>query len=244
MARDSRKNLQLSVNVEYDVQNFKKIPESVQVLYDQVLDQYGVDVIDYVRRFVGSSEHKAIGPGPHPHRNEKTEDGKPEHNFSWEDTGKLGDAVHYRKVSRGYLRTVEIFVDPIEINGRLVDYGTFLEVGWHPLIPIKGGGVRPSGNFYAYPWLSRSLALANSKVMKNIMRLWKTTTKPLEGQIRVVGKGRSKSGTGVWANKFVFNQNITADVADYGKLKEMTGFLKEQVKIPVLGNIFFPDGVK
>lgn len=231
MARDPKKNLQLSISVEYDVYNWKLWEAQVQENIDTTLTKYGEAVVEQAKRLVEPPDN--IGPGPHPHGRDDND--KRRHGFVWEDTGKLAEAVHYRLVTRGFLRTVEIYVDPIQIDGRIVDYGTFLEVGWHPVVPTKQG-MKVTGNFYAYPWLSLSLAYANKRILAGIA----TELKKGLPQFHVFGKARSAGGTGtkVQANKFKISENITSAVDTFTSRapsheERITGWLKPSFKEPI-----------
>lgn len=204
MARKSHKNLQLSVSVEYNVYNWKLWEQQTQDNIEMVLRAYGQEVKREVNILVGKDT--ATGPGPHPHRTD--------HNFSWEDTGKLAEAVDFAFKGRGYLKTVEIYVEPVTTDdGDIVDYGTFLEVGWHPKVPKRGGGMRQTGKFYAYPWISLAVAKANMTILKIIPA---ELTKGLP-QFQLFGKARTEEGVGikVQQNKFIVSENITSAVDTY-----------------------------
>ncbi len=68
-----------------------------------------------------------VGPGPHPHVSGHT------------DTGDLMRDIFYRSWIEGVLIGMRI--------GTTIDYGLFLELGWHT----------KSGSFYRYPWLAPAL---------------------------------------------------------------------------------------
>ena len=204
---------------------------SVQQSIDTMLYQYGFDVRREVSRMLDPTNGIPKGPSPHTGSGPGGHNYKPSDRFYFEDTGDLANAVEDNVVGRGFLRTVEIFVNPIENDeGELVDYGTFLEVGWHPMVPVKGGGVKPSGKFYAYPWLSVALAHVNNTVLAQ----FESGLKKGLPQFHVFGKARSEGGTGtkVQANKFMISENITSSVDTYssrvgGKSTELlTGWLK------------------
>ena len=220
MARDASKNLQLSVSVEYNVYNWKLFEKQAQENIDLALQIYGEEVIKAVEEFVGVQNGTPIGPGPHPHRTHNTDE---DYNWWWDDTGELANSVEWRIKGRGFLRTVEIFNNPIMIDDQLVDYGTFLEVGWHPLNPKSN----KRGKFYAYPWLSVSLAKALPRAIKRIPKALTASLEALPA-FQLFGKARSDGGYGtdVQQSKFTVTENISADVKRYLGSKTLEGWLK------------------
>lgn len=217
MARDASKNLQLSVSVEYNVYNWKWFEGNVENAIDAVLEAYGIAVKQEVDQFIGNDNTGPTkGPGPHPHRTGTIDnEGKP-YNWEWEDTGQLSASVEWKIKGRGFLRTVEIFNNPIVVNGNIVDYGTFLEVGWHPVIRGKDGQMRPTGRFYAYPWLSTSLNNVNARVLSEIPKQFRKSIDSIP-MMQVFGKARSDGGYGmrVQQNKFVISENISSAVVGH-----------------------------
>ena len=82
------------------------------------------DVAKAVKEQAKHNVSPGVGPGPHPH--------KPTSGHT--DTGALEKSVFYRTGERGLLVW---FVCGTDLN-----YGMFLEIGWHS----------KSGNFWKYPW--------------------------------------------------------------------------------------------
>lgn len=234
MARDTTKNLQLSANIEYDVYNWKLWEAQVQEDIEYVLNEYGREVIRQVNININPEFGDPTGPGPHPH----VSDGKnPPHQFTWEDTGKLARSVDAALKGRGFLKTVEIFVEPVQTeDGRIVDYGTFLEVGWHPVVPTSTG-MRVTGNFYAYPWLSKAVAEANMTVLNRI----EARLKQGLPQFHIFAKPRLDGGNSVKVNpsKFAISENITSGVDTFMSraggnatiADRLTGWLKPWEKV-------------
>lgn len=222
MARDASKNLQLSVSVEYNVYNWKLFEGQMAENIDLALQIYGEEVVKAVEEFVGVQNGTPLGPGPHPHRTGSTDAEGKDFNWWWDDTGALAESVEWRIKGRGFLRTVEIFNNPIMIDDRLVDYGTFLEVGWHPINPKSN----KRNKFYAYPWLSVSLAKALPRAIKRIPKALTASLEALPA-FQLFGKSRSEGGTGttVQQNKFTVSENISADVKGYFASKTLGGWL-------------------
>jgi len=112
-----------------------------------------------------------VGPGPHPHRED--------HNFTWEDTGKLQAAIRIDRTASGKLRVATgmaggtLVVDPIDYgDGRgPLPTGVWLEFGFIPVFQSLVGEIdghkvyqTERGYFTRYPFLGPAIAEATKDI--------------------------------------------------------------------------------
>jgi hypothetical protein len=111
--------------VAIEFQANEKFFSGVEQTARRVVQEIAAEVKEQARRNVTPG----VGPGPHPH--------KPTSHHV--DTGNLMRSIFYRTYERSGLVGAMI--------GTPINYGLFLELGWHAA----------SGAFYRYPWLEPAL---------------------------------------------------------------------------------------
>jgi hypothetical protein len=147
--------------------------------FQAAIDEIEAALLDAQER---AQERVAIGKGPSPHAPGEEQGTHKRGGFFWEDTGNLADAIDiersYKETENGKwvgLPHGRLVVKPIETeDGRLVNYGAYLEVGFHPVIKQKTsmGYAVKQGRFTRYPFLSPSLLEATQGIEARVgMRL-------------------------------------------------------------------------
>ncbi len=243
MARRIDNYFRTTIQADYDVRGWKHFPEAFQEAYNNMFARYREYMQDEVDKVVGPGK----GPGPHPHRfllpqKSRTDDISDErYNFVWEDTGNLAGSIQYDVSQQGYRRTWRVFTDEM--------YGAFLEIGFHPIIPVTR--LFPDGSktlvmerrpiFYRYPWLSTAVAATHQRIVRDIRKEFGKTM--LNPKFNLVGTEqgmmRNRSASGRFA-KDSYRQEISDDIASSGRaIKPLQDYMR---RYGVLGHAaWFPD---
>lgn len=234
MESNLQKEMQLrtTIRASYDVRGWEHFGEAFQAAYTDIYKQYNEYLAEELEKVAGPGN----GPGPHPHRadrpqvSRKDDDSKERYNFRWLDTGNLIKSVQVDPQPRreGYRLSWHTFTD--------LPYGAYLEIGFHPKIPVKmtlpdGSeviGFQRQETFYRYPWLSIAMNAVHQKVVRDMRRIWgKTMLNPkfrLAGTRRGMSRNVSDSGR---REKDTYNQEITENITSARKsLQPMQDYLK------------------
>lgn len=170
-------DLELSTFVSFDWHANELLGATFQTVarnLEDVLTTALIEARHNVAKGAGPSDHSGSGPGGH-----HTE----LHGFSWEDTGKLQQAIEIERswtitangnmvgAPNGALVVKPITVTDDEGNTRVVNYGAYLEIGFYPVLKrtLADGTVQERrGNFTRYPFLAPAMYMATEQFMSRM----------------------------------------------------------------------------